>query len=78
MTEKATSPIASWLEFAHMLRDLQSTAKDLELSNLSLSFGAGTEKQFRAKLREIETLVSKMVALVGPEVEEKTNSPLLS
>lgn len=73
MSESSASPVASWLTFAHMLRDLQSAAKDLELSNFSLSYGAGTERQFRQKLREIETLVSKMTALIGPEtVENKT------
>jgi hypothetical protein len=69
--EKGETLVASWLSFAHMLRDLQSKAKDLELSNFSLSYGAGTEKEFRSKLREIEILVGKMVALIGPETSEE-------
>lgn len=60
-----------------MLRDLQSTAKELELSSFSLTYGAGTEKVFRQKMREIETLVSKMVAIVGPETVE-SNKTLVS
>ena len=64
------SLIGSWIEFAHMLGALQSKAKDLELSNFSVTYGAGTEASFRAGLREIATLVNKMVLLAGPETSE--------
>jgi hypothetical protein len=78
MSEQASrNPVASWLAFAHMLRDLQSATKELELSNFSLSYGAGTEKEFRQKMREIESLVSKMVALIGPETVQN-NKTLVS
>jgi hypothetical protein len=45
----------------------------LELSNFSLTYGAGTEKAFRAKFGEIESLVAKMRGVVGPEMENKTH-----
>jgi hypothetical protein len=60
-----------------MLRDLQSAAKDLELSNFSLSYGAGTEKQFRQKFGEIESLVAKMRGVVGPDSEAVENNRTL-
>jgi exonuclease VII small subunit len=62
--------VASWLEFEHMRKDMETKVHELELSNFNLTYGSKTEADFRQKLREVRILLEKIEALLGPPKPE--------
>jgi len=63
------SIIERWFEFERMRKKSLDLLKDIELSNFSLQYGARTESEFRSKLKDLASLVSKMEAILGPETQ---------
>jgi len=70
--EKKPTIIQIWYEFTTLRRDLEQKIKDLEVTSLSLQYGARTEAEFRQKLREAHVLVEKIERLLGPESKPPT------
>jgi hypothetical protein len=63
--------IGSWVRFEELRKEMEAKVKGLELSSFNMNFGdAKSEKAFRQRLSEIQTLLDKILRLLGPETTE--------